>query len=59
MGLHLAFFLVGVSVALPLFLIARELRMKDRKPFGLRALDTVLLASLAFGVLGLTLWIDR
>ena len=55
----LAFFLVDVSVAFPIFLIARELRMKDRERVGLRTLDTVLLASLAAGLLALTLWIDR
>ena len=55
----LAFPLVDVSVAFPLFLIARELRIKDREPLGLRTLDTVLIAASAAGLLALTVWIDR
>lgn len=54
-----AFFLVDVSVAFPLFLIARESRMKDTAPLGLRALDSVLMGVLAVGLLALTVWIDR
>jgi hypothetical protein len=55
----LAFFLVDVSVAFPLFLIARELRMKDSEPLGLRTADTVSIVALAGALLALTVWIDR
>lgn len=55
----LAFPLVDVSVAFPLFLIARELRIKDREPLGLHTLDTNLIAASAAGLLALTIWIDR
>lgn len=54
-----AFLLVDVSVAFPLFLIARELRLKDPAPLGLRAFDTVLMTAFAVGLLALTIWIDR
>ncbi|OBK44713.1 hypothetical protein A5657_04060 [Mycobacterium kubicae] len=56
--LYIAGFFVAVSVAFPLFLIARELRIADSESPGLRKVDTILLATLAVAVAGLTIWID-
>ncbi|OBK93828.1 hypothetical protein A5645_18480 [Mycobacterium asiaticum] len=55
--LYIGGFFVAVSVAFPLFLIARELHMRDEPP-RLRSVDTLLLALMAAGVAGLTAWID-
>jgi hypothetical protein len=49
---------VAVSVAVPLFLIARELRMRGSEAPHLGTVDTVLLAMLVCALAGLSLWID-
>lgn len=54
----IAGFFVAVSVAFPLFLIARELRMGGSETLRLRTIDTILLAIMAVAVAGLTIWID-
>jgi hypothetical protein len=54
--LYIAGFFVAVSVAFPLFLIARELRMGDSETPGLGTVDTILLAMIAIAVAGLTIW---
>ena len=51
-------FLVAISVAFPLFLIARELRMGGSETPRLGTVDTILLAMIAVAVAGLTIWID-
>ena len=56
--LYIVGFLVAVSVAFPLFLIARELRMGNAETPRLRTVDTILLAVIAVAVAGLTIWID-
>lgn len=51
-------YFVAISVAFPLFLIARELRIgasEKRRP---HAVDTILLAALAVFAVGLTSWVD-
>jgi hypothetical protein len=48
--------LVDASVAFPLFLIARELRIGERPR--LRGVDTILLAMLALVAVGLSIWVD-
>jgi hypothetical protein len=50
--------LIAVSVAFPLFLLARELRMNSSDAPSLHATDTVLLSLLAVAILGLTIWVD-
>lgn len=52
-------FLVAVSVTYPLYLLARELRMKRSDRVGLRGADTALLTVLAAVLLAMTVWIDR
>jgi hypothetical protein len=49
---------VAGSVAFPLFLIARELRMDTSEESRLRTVDTILLAMLACALAGLSVWID-
>jgi hypothetical protein len=44
-------------LAFPLFLIARELRMKDSDAPRLRTTDMILLMLLAIGMVGLTIWV--
>jgi hypothetical protein len=56
--LYVTGFFVAVSVAFPLFLIARELRIGDSETPRLGRVDTILLAVIAIGVAGLTIWID-
>ena len=51
-------FAIAISVAFPLFLIARELRMGTSDVPRLRTTDTILLAALAVLVAGLTIWVD-
>jgi hypothetical protein len=51
-------FFVAVSVAFPLFLIARELRMGGSETPRLRTVDTILLAMLCCALAGLSVWID-
>lgn len=52
-----AAFLVAISVAFPLFLLARELRMKSESS-RLRTTDKILLIAVAIAVLSLTIWVD-
>lgn len=54
----LAGMLIDISVAFPLFLIARELRIVDSEGPRVRAADAGLLAVLAMAVAALTIWID-
>jgi hypothetical protein len=49
---------IAISVAFPLFLIARELRVGRTQTSRLGAIDTVALAVLAVAVAGLTIWVD-
>ena len=49
---------IAISVAFPLFLIARELRMGASDAPRLRATDTIALAVVAALVAGLTIWVD-
>jgi Terpene cyclase DEP1 len=51
-------YLVAISVAFPLFLIARELRIGMSDAPHLRTTDTILLAVVAILTAGLTVWID-
>ncbi|MCV7099641.1 DUF2834 domain-containing protein [Mycobacterium palustre] len=53
-----ACYFVAISVAFPLFLIARELRMGAAEPPRLHAPDTVLLTLMAVAFGALTIWID-
>jgi hypothetical protein len=57
-----AYILVGmyidISVAFPLFLIARELRMGTSDEQRVHVTDAILLALLAVGFVGLCIWID-
>lgn len=53
-----ASYFIAISVAFPLFLIARELRLGPAEPPRLHVLDTVLLALLAIAFGALTMWID-
>jgi hypothetical protein len=55
---YVAGFFVAVSVAFPLFLIARELRIGDSQTPRLGTVDAILLAVIAVAVAGLTIWID-
>jgi Terpene cyclase DEP1 len=50
-------FFIAISVTFPLFLIAREMRIGAEPP-RLLAIDVILLAMLAAGLAGLTIWID-
>ena len=49
---------VAGSVFVPLFLIARELRMGTSEESRLHTTDTILLAMLACALAGLSVWID-
>ena len=49
---------VAISVTFPLFLIARELRVGRTETSRLGAVDTALLALLAVGAVGVTVWVD-
>jgi Terpene cyclase DEP1 len=51
-------FFIAVSVTFPLFLIAREMRIGASDSPRLHAIDAVLLAVLATGLAGLTIWVD-
>jgi hypothetical protein len=51
-------FIIAVSVTFPLFLIAREMRIGASDSRRLNAIDAVLLAVLAAGLAGLTIWVD-
>ncbi|WP_445160546.1 DUF2834 domain-containing protein [Mycobacterium sp. Dal123C01] len=54
--LYIAGFFAAVSVAFPLFLIARELRMGDSETPRVGTVDTIMLAMIAIAVAGLTIW---
>lgn len=49
---------VAISVTVPLFLIAREIRMGSTEPPRLRPLDVILLVVTGAGALALTSWVD-
>ncbi|RFZ59197.1 hypothetical protein MSS2_00282 [Mycobacterium marinum] len=49
---------VAISVTVPLFLIAREIRMGSAEPPRLRLLDVILLVVAGSGALALTFWVD-
>jgi hypothetical protein len=51
-------FAIAISVAFPLFLIAREMRIGRTEETRLGAVDTVLLAVFAVVAAGLTIWVD-
>ncbi|OBF51978.1 hypothetical protein A5756_18625 [Mycobacterium sp. 852002-53434_SCH5985345] len=51
-------FFVAISVTVPLFLIAREIRIGAAEPPRLRPFDVILLAVAGAGVLALTFWVD-
>jgi hypothetical protein len=51
-------FAIAISVAFPLFLIARELRVGRAETTRLGAVDTVLLAVLTVVSVGMTIWVD-
>jgi Terpene cyclase DEP1 len=52
-----SFFVAG-SVAFPLFLLARELKIGRSEPLNLRSVDTILLIVLAMALLALAVWVD-
>jgi Protein of unknown function DUF2834 len=49
--------LIAISVAFPLFLLARELRMNTSEVSSLRTTDTILLIVSGVAILGLTVWV--
>jgi hypothetical protein len=49
---------IAISVAFPLYLIARELRVGRTESTRLGAVDTVLLALFAVVATGLAIWVD-
>ena len=51
-------FAIAISVAFPLFLIARELRMGTSEAPRLHTTDTILLAVVAVLTAGLAIWVD-
>jgi Protein of unknown function DUF2834 len=51
-------FFVAISVTVPLFLIAREIRIGAAEAPHLRLFDVILLAVSGAGVLALTIWVD-
>ncbi|MCW2564240.1 MAG: hypothetical protein JWQ31_2800 [Mycobacterium sp.] len=51
-------FAIAISVAFPLFLTAREMRIGRTEETRLGAVDTVLLAVFAVVAAGLTIWVD-
>jgi hypothetical protein len=51
-------FFVAISVTVPLFLIAREIRIGIAEPPRLRPFDVILLVMSGAGVLVLTFWVD-
>jgi hypothetical protein len=51
-------FAIAISVAFPLFLIAREIRVGRPEATRLGAIDTALLAVFAVVAGGLTIWVD-
>ena len=53
-----AAFAIAISVAFPLFLLARELRLEKSDATLLRPIDSILLALLAIVTLAFTIWVD-
>ena len=51
-------FLIAISVAFPLFLIARELRLEKSDATELRQSDTILLTVLATATAVFIIWVD-
>lgn len=51
-------FFVAISVTVPLFLIAREVRIGAAESPRLRPFDAILLAVSGAGILALTIWVD-
>ena len=51
-------FLIAISVAFPLFLLARELRLEKSDATQLSNRDSMLLALLAGFTLAFTIWVD-
>ena len=51
-------FLIAISAALPLFLIARERRIAASDAARITRFDAVLLALLCIAITGLSLWVD-
>lgn len=51
-------FLIAVSVAFPLFLIARERRMAAVDAPSIKTVDSILLALLCLSLTALSLWVD-
>jgi hypothetical protein len=52
-------FFVAISVTVPLFLIAREIRIGAAEPARLCPFDVILLAVSGGGVVALTFWVDK
>jgi len=51
-------FVIDFSVTFPLFLIARELRIRGPEPTRMSAADTIGLAIVAVAILSMTVWVD-
>ena len=54
----LAGFAIAISVAFPLFLLARELRLEKSDATHLRPIDSILLALLAVLTAVFVFWVD-
>ncbi|MDT5106271.1 MAG: hypothetical protein QOI25_3784 [Mycobacterium sp.] len=50
--------LIAISVTFPLFLIARELRLRTSDAPELRTIDTALPAIVSVLTVGLAIWVD-
>jgi hypothetical protein len=50
--------LIAISVTFPLFLIARELRLRTSDASEVRIVDTALLAIISAAMVGLAIWVD-
>jgi Terpene cyclase DEP1 len=49
---------IAISVTVPLFLLARELRLEKSDATYLRGTDSILLALLAVGTVALVIWVE-
>jgi len=49
---------VGISITVPLFLVARELKLGGSAAPRLRLIDTILLVVFAIGVAAMVIWVD-
>jgi hypothetical protein len=49
---------IAISVTFPLFLIAREMRLRTSDASEVRILDTALLAIVSAAMVGLAIWVD-